>query len=102
MIHVIAAIQTAQARRADVLKLFSALVPQVRAEAGCIEYGTAIDLENAIEGQPAARPDVITVIEKWSDPAALRAHLAAPHMQQFRESAKDLVEGVQIRVLEPA
>ena len=102
MIHVIASIRTAPGRRADVLRLFRALIPQVRAEAGCIEYGTAIDLENAIDGQPAARPEMVTVIEKWQDPAALRAHLAAPHMQQFRENVKDLVAGVEIRVLDPA
>ena len=102
MIHVIASISTAPGRRSEVLKFFSALVPQVLAEDGCIEYGTAIDLENAIDNQPAARPDMLTVVEKWQDPAALRAHLIAPHMKQFRESVKDLVTGVEIRVLNPA
>jgi quinol monooxygenase YgiN len=102
MIHVIASISTAPGRRDEVLRLFRALVPQVLAEAGCIEYGTAVDLENAIDGQPAARPDMVTVVEKWQDPAALRAHLAAPHMQQFRQSVKELVGGVEIRVLDPA
>jgi quinol monooxygenase YgiN len=102
MIHVIASIRTAPKRRDEVLTLFRALVPQVLAEAGCIEYGTAVDLENVLDGQPAARPDMITVIEKWQDPAALRAHLAAPHMQKFRENVKELVLGVEIRVLNPA
>jgi len=102
MIHVIATIRTVPGRRDNVLKVFRALVPQVRAEAGCIEYGIAIDLENAIDGQSAARTDVVTVVEKWHDPAALRKHLAAPHMVQFRDTVKDLVEGVEIRVLDPA
>src|SRR5262245_38438235 len=102
MIHVIASISTAPGRRGDVLKLFAALVPRVLAEAGCIEYGTAVDLESVIEAQPASRPDMITVVEKWQDPTALRAHLAAAHMQQFRESVKNLVTGVEIRVLDPA
>src|SRR6188472_4479488 len=102
MIHVIASIRTTPGRRDDVLRLFWALVPQVLAETGCIEYGTAVDLENVVDGQPAASPDMVTVIEKWQDPAALRAHLAAPHMQQFRENVKDLVAGVEIRVLDPA
>ena len=102
MIHVIASIRTAPRRRDEVLTLFRALIPQVLAEAGCIEYGTAVDLENALDGQPAARPDMVTVIEKWRDPAALRAHLAAPHMQKFRDSVKNLVSGVEIRVLIPA
>jgi quinol monooxygenase YgiN len=101
MIHVIASIRTARGRRDDVLRAFRSLVPQVLAEVGCIEYGTAVELENAVDGQPAARPDMVTVIEKWRDPAALKAHLAAPHMLQFREKVKELVEGVEIRVLSP-
>lgn len=101
MIHVIASIRTAPGRRDDVLKLFSAIVPQVLAEAGCIQYETAVDLENVIDGQPPARPDMVTVVEKWQDPAALRAHLAAQHMHQFREKVKDIVAGVEIRVLQP-
>jgi quinol monooxygenase YgiN len=102
MIHVIATIRTAPGRRADVLKVFRDLIPVVRGEAGCIEYGTAIDLDNVVEGQPSSRPDVVTVVEKWEDPAALRAHLVAPHMLEFRGKVKDLVLGVEIRTLDPA
>jgi quinol monooxygenase YgiN len=102
MIHVIATIRTASGRREDVLKAFRALVPKVLAETGCIEYGTAVDLAHAIDGQPEARPDVITVVEKWQDPTALRAHLAAPHMVEFRTTVKGLLAGVEIRVLSPA
>src|SRR3954447_11846320 len=72
MIYVIASIRTSPGRRDDVLKLFSALVPQVHAEAGCIEYSTAVDLENAIDGQPPARPDMVTVVEKWQIPRPSR------------------------------
>jgi quinol monooxygenase YgiN len=102
MIHVIATIRTAPGRREDVLQAFRALVPKVLAEAGCIEYGTAVDLPNIADGQPEARPDVLTVVEKWHDPAALRAHLAAPHMVEFRTTVQNLVIGVEIRVLSPA
>src|SRR3712207_1876081 len=101
MIHVIATIRTANGRRDEFLEKFRGLVPQVRAEAGCIEYGPAVDIQHAIEGQADARADVVTVIEKWRDVAALRDHLAAAHMAKFREAAKDLVAGVEIRVLEP-
>jgi quinol monooxygenase YgiN len=102
MNHVIATIRTVAGRRDDFLSAFRRLVPQVRAESGCLEYGPARDVENAIDGQPPARPDVVTVVEKWQDLASLRRHLAAPHMLQFRESVKDLVVSVEIRVLEPA
>lgn len=101
MIHVIATIQAAAGRRGELVKAFGRLVPEVLAEAGCIEYGPAIDVPGAIDALSAARPDVVTVVEKWQDVAALRAHLAAPHVRQFREIVKDLVAGVEIRVLQP-
>jgi quinol monooxygenase YgiN len=102
MIHVIATIRTAAGRRDDLLKAFTKLVPEVRAEAGCIEYGPTIDVQNAIEDQAEARSDVVTVVEKWEHSAALRAHLVAPHMKEFREAMKEVVAAVEIRILEPA
>jgi quinol monooxygenase YgiN len=101
MIHVIATIQTAPGRRGDFLAAFRELVPLVRAEAGCLEYGPAVDLDTPVSSQPA-RADVVTVLEKWESVAALEAHLAAPHMSRYREQVKDIVVGPEIRVLEPA
>ncbi|MCI0333246.1 MAG: antibiotic biosynthesis monooxygenase [Planctomycetes bacterium] len=101
MIHVIATIHTAPGRRDDFLIAFGELVPDVRAEAGCIEYGPAIDLATAVSNEPA-REDVVTVIEKWESDEALVAHLQAPHMLRYRDRVKDIVVGVEIRVLEPA
>jgi quinol monooxygenase YgiN len=102
MIHVIATIRTAPGRRADFLREFHRLIPLVRAEAGCIEYGPAIDLDSGIAGQPTVRDDVVTVIEKWENPPALKTHLAAPHMLSYRDAVKDLVAGIEIRVFQPA
>jgi quinol monooxygenase YgiN len=101
MIHVIATIRTAAGRRDDFLTAFEQLVPDVRAEAGCIEYGPTIDLDTAVSNEPA-RDDVVTVIEKWDSIEALLAHLKAPHMLRYRERVKDIIAGVDIRVLEPA
>jgi quinol monooxygenase YgiN len=102
MIHVIATVRAAAGRRDDFLAAFRELVPLVRAEAGCLEYGAAVDLETPIGGQPPLRDDVVTVLEKWESVAALQDHLAAPHMLRYREKVKELVVGVEIRVLEPA
>ena len=102
MIHVIATIKLAAGRRADFLKEFHKLMPLVLAEAGCLEYGPAIDLEPGISGQPAVRDDAVTVIEKWESLPALHAHLAAPHMAAYRDSVTEMVTGVEIRVLDPA
>jgi quinol monooxygenase YgiN len=102
MIHVIATVRTAAGRRGDFLAVFRELLPLVRAEIGCLEYGPAIDLDAGVNGQPAVRDDVVTVVEKWESIAALQNHLTAPHMLRYREMVKDLVAGLEIRVLEPA
>jgi len=102
MIHVIATISLAPGRRAEFLQEFHKLMPLVQAEAGCIEYGPAIDLDPGIPGQPAVRDDSVTIVEKWESLPALHAHLAAPHMGKYRDAVRQIVTGVEIRVLEPA
>lgn len=102
MIHVIAEIQITDGKLADFLTEFHALVPAVRAEAGCIEYGPTIDVEAGLPRQVAHRPSVVTVVEKWESLEHLNAHLVAPHMRVYREKVKDLVLGAELRILEPA
>lgn len=101
MIFVIATIHAKPGKRAELLQAFHQLVPLVRAEDGCIEYGPAIDADTPIEAQ-LTDADAFTVIERWESVAALEAHLAADHMTEYRERVKDLVDGVDLRVLEPA
>ncbi len=102
MIHVIATIETAPGMREEFLAAFAEVVPDVRAEQGCLEYSPATDLATSIGDQPAARENVVTVIEKWESVEALRKHLESPHIVRYRRTVKDLVLGVSIRVLEPA
>lgn len=102
MIHVIATIEVAEGRRDDLLNEFRKLAPVVRAEAGCIEYGAAVDLETDIPRQAPIRRDGLTVIEKWESLDALKAHLAAPHMAEYRETVVDLVAGASLQILKPA
>ena len=45
MIHVLAIITTKPGKRADVLAAFHRNIPNVHAEAGCIEYGPVVDAE---------------------------------------------------------
>jgi quinol monooxygenase YgiN len=101
MIHVIATIETVAGQRDAFLAAFRELIPLVRAESGCIEYGPAVDVPTPIAGLPPARDEVVTVVEKWESLSALQAHLAAPHMLRYRENVKDLVTKVEIRVLRP-
>jgi quinol monooxygenase YgiN len=102
MIHVIATISVRPGQRDAFLSAFRKLVPQVQAEAGCIEYGPAIDLATQFLVQSPVRDDVVTVVEKWESVAALRAHLDATHVIAHREQTKDMVTSLQIQILQPA
>lgn len=102
MIHVIATIRIASGRRADFLAAFRDLVPAVQAETGCIEYAPATDIDSGLSAQPAVRNDVVTVVEKWQNLESLKRHLAAPHVLQFLEKAKDFLADLEIHVLAPA
>ncbi len=102
MIIVVATIELEAGRRQDFLKEFHQVVPLVREEQGCIEYGPTVDVPTNIPAQPAAREDVVTVVEKWESVEALEAHLIAPHMLEYRKRVKSLVKQATIHVLEPA
>lgn len=102
MIHVIATIDVAEGKRPDFLKEFHELMPKVHAEKGCLEYGPTIDLAADIPVQSPVRDDTVTVVEKWSDLQALKDHLKAPHMAEYRTRVKDFVRGVTLRILTPA
>jgi quinol monooxygenase YgiN len=102
MIHVLAIITAKPGQREAVLEAFRANMPAVRAEAGCIEYGPAIDAEGVGRIQTPVGPDSFVVIEKWESLDALKAHGAAPHMAAYAAKTKDLLVSRVIHVLSPA
>jgi quinol monooxygenase YgiN len=102
MIHVLAVITAKPGMRDSILAAFRANVPAVKAEAGCIEYGAAIDAENALGFQTRYGPDTFVVVEKWESMEALKAHAAAPHMAAYGAKTKELVASRVIHILSPA
>ncbi len=102
MIHVIAVITAKPGQRAALLDAFRANVPAVRAEAGCIEYGAAVDLEGGPSFQTPCGPDSFMVIEKWADLDALKAHAAAPHMVDYGARTREMVAQRAIHILQPS
>ena len=84
-----------------ITEIFRANVPAVRAEAGCIEYGAAIDADDALPVQAPYGPDTFVVIEKWSTMDALKAHAAAPHMAAYGAKTRELLSSRLIHVLAP-
>jgi quinol monooxygenase YgiN len=102
VIHVIATIQLREGTREAFLAEFHKIVAPVRSEAGCLEYGPTVDVATEFTAQAPVRDNVVTVVEKWASLDALRAHLQAPHMVEYRPRVKDYVLSVQLQVLQPA
>lgn len=103
MISVVATITVRPGQREAFLREFRAIVPQTLAEDGCVQYEPTVDAPAGVHAaQVALRPDVVTVVERWRDLPALRAHLTAPHMAAYRERVKGLVLSAQLQILEPA
>jgi quinol monooxygenase YgiN len=102
MVHVIATIELKPGQREAFLAEFRKLVPQVRAERGCLQYEPAIDVASGLPVQTPLRGDAVVVVEKWADIAALTAHMEAPHLVAFRERVAEMLAGLTLQVLQPA
>lgn len=101
MVVVVVAVKVKRESVASFLEIFKANVPHVLAEEGCIEYFPAVDLPTGM-GPQSLDPAVVTIIEKWASLDALKTHLAAPHMQTYRQTTKGMVESMELKVLQPA
>ena len=101
MIHVVAVLTAKPGMRETVLTHFRANVPACRAEKGCIEYGAAVDAENALAFQTKWGPDSFLVIEKWESMEALKAHAAAPHMAAYGAKVKEMLAARAVHILSP-
>lgn len=102
MIYVIATIELQPGTREAFLAEFRRVVPKVKAEKGCIEYGPAVDVKTDISSQLPPRENAVTIVEKWASLTHLKAHLAEPHMAEYRKSVRPYVAKVSLQVLQPA
>ena len=102
MIHFLAVVTAKPGMRDSILAAFRANVPNVLAEQGCIEYGAAVDAENALPFQTRYGPDTFVVVEKWESMDALKAHAAAPHMAAYGAKTKEMIASRVIHILSPA
>ena len=102
MVHVLAFITAKPGMRADVLTAFKANVPAVLAEAGCIEYGATIDVDDAGPIQTAVGADTFVVVEKWQSLDHLKAHAASAHMAAYGAKVKDMLAARTVHVMESA
>ena len=90
MIHVIAIIDLNPGTRDAFVGEMKKIVPLVKAENGCLEYGPAVDLASGAADQLHLGENTVVVVEKWADLEALNVHRKAQHMIDFRPKVKDL------------
>jgi len=102
MIHVVASIEVKPGHRDEFIAAFHQLVPKVKAEEGCVDYGPTVDAQSGIDRQVPYRENTVTIIEQWQDLDCLKAHLTAPHMAEFRTKVQDLNLGATLQILESA
>ena len=101
MIHVLATLNVKPECLTDFLAIFTANVPAVLAEDGCLGYAPTLDLDSGLPPQVSLRPSTVTIIECWESLAALAAHLKAPHMAEYKTRTVGMVESVSLQVLKP-
>ncbi|MDJ0984445.1 MAG: putative quinol monooxygenase [Desulfobacterales bacterium] len=102
MIYVIATIELKPNSRENYLTILQNNVPKVKAEAGCLGYEPAVDIDSGLAFQSAIREDVVTIVEAWESLEHLVAHLKTPHMLAYRDAATPYVQQVSVRVMTPA
>ena len=102
MVYLVVQFELQDGKRDDFLGEFLQVVPQVRREEGCIQYVPTVDqIDTGISLPLSANSNRVTLIEQWESLDALKAHLAAAHMIQYREKVKHLIAKVTVQLLQP-
>ncbi len=81
MIYVIARAEVAPDKFQDYMEELRKIVPDVRAEEGCIGYEPCTD----VSGDGDER--FVTIIEMWESEAHWHRHMTTPHMAAFKAAA---------------
>ena len=101
MICVIATIKAKAGQRNALLACIEDNLSNVHAEIGCLEYQPMVDTASSLGAQQLDE-NIVTMVEKWETMSNLNAHAVAPHMLEYREKVKDIVESVSLKVLTAA
>lgn len=102
MISVFAVMTAKPGKKQQVLEIARANLATVRAEEGCHEYRLVEDVKNAGPFQKALGEDSFAFVEQWQSMAALEAHLATPHMQEYGQKTNELLADSAIYVMQSA
>ena len=99
MIYVVVSVSVKPGKMQEFINLFKSVAAKVREEKGCIQYTCAVDFETGIPIQSLDK-NMVTVLEKWESPEALRSHLAMPYMADFFARQEPLVDGSLLKMLQ--
>lgn len=76
----------------EAIAAMEAMITASRSEAGCVEYAYSRDLLD---------PNLLRIIERWKDKAALVSHFGEPHMATFRAALAQVgPQDLQVRMYE--
>ena len=90
MIYVVATIHTQPGKAPELIAGARACIDGTRREDGCISYDYVQDTE---------RPDIVMVIERWASQEAIAAHFKMPHLNDWREKRKPLVQSIKVEII---
>jgi quinol monooxygenase YgiN len=100
MIHVITTVQLNPGSLGEYIPILQKFVSRSRSENGCLSYNATVDVDADIAIQEMV-PDTVMLIEIWESIDCLKAHFASDSSEEYRESVKDLVSMVTMRVMNP-
>lgn len=84
MIIVLGSAKALPGHREELVSAAREVASATRGDDGCKSYGFYVDLDDA---------EVILGVEVWRDQAALDAHMAHPHTQDFLAKVGGLLDG---------
>lgn len=94
MVHVVVMVKVKEGKAEEFVRLFKTVASTVAGEKGCMQYIAAVDAP----GAPPETVDknIVTILEKWESIDDIQNHMATPHMKEFFEKQKELVEGTSV------
>ena len=91
MIHVVATIELAPGTREAFLAEFHRIVPLVKAETGCLDYGPTVDVPTGIPAQGAVRDDTDPVHSLVRDAVERREVLTVEVLYTDQEGSRRFI-----------
>lgn len=87
MIIVIARAEVDPARVDELRPALDAMMRATWEESGCLSYSMAVEGDS-----------VVSIVERWQDVAALKAHFTMPHMQAFNDAVMGAVRSIDAKM----